>query len=728
MSNKNIELTKLNIFLNAIIDNIPDMIFIKEATSLKFIKLNKAAEDFLGIKIEDMLGKNDYDFFPKEQAAFFIKKDRLVLNSKTVLDIPIEEINSNTLGKIYLHTKKIPLLNEKNEPIYLLGISENITEKIRHDIEILKLNNELEKKVKQRTNQLSEKNKALSKEISDRKAVQKKLSYSILELKLLYEGQKIANEIIDIHEALKKLIHLICSLIRSPVGHAYMLNALGNELESSDIWYIRDEEQTKPLKAAIERRTVKLGVGLPGRVWDSGCPEWVINMQQEMGCHNGKTCSELNIYSAVGFPIVANGKVVAVCELLLEEKKEDTTLLQLFQILAKQQGNALEKRIIQEKLEASEARNRLLLQSSAEGIYGVNQYGISTFVNQAAARIMGYSIDELLGSPMHQLIHHSFPDGSTYPVEICPIYSALRDGKIHRITEEVMWRKDGIPVPVEYVSSPVYKNDKIVGAVVVFKDITERKKTEGKFRDFTRDLKRSNQDLDDFAYTLSHDLKSPLRAIERLANWISEDCTDKLDGKSKENLAILRKRVTRMSNFIDGLLPYARVGRTDFDICVVDTKELLKEIINTLSPSITFIFKYAENLPCFETAKIQLSQVFSNLISNSMKHHHRKTGVIEIGSHNKGDFYEFYVSDDGPGIEPGYYKKIFQIFQTLKSKDDFESTGIGLSIVKKIVEHHGGRVWVESIIEKGATFHFTWPKRLHVESNTPPQDNTENPG
>ena len=223
-------------------------------------------------------------------------------------------------------------------------------------------------------------------------------------------------------------------------------------------------------------------------------------------------------------------------------------------------------------------------------------------------------------------------------------------------------------------------------------------------------LIKSNQELEQFAYIASHDLKAPLRAVDRLSTWILEDCEDKLDGQSKENLALLKRRVNRMSNLVDGILQYSRAGRVDVNIAIVDIKALLQEVIDTLNPSQQFTIQYTGNFPSFWTSKIPLSQVFSNLISNSMKHHHLERGVIEIGVREVGEFYEFYVADDGPGIAPEYFETIFQIFQTLRSKDEVESTGVGLSIVKRIVEYHGGEVNVESSEGKGAVFRFTWPK------------------
>lgn len=223
-------------------------------------------------------------------------------------------------------------------------------------------------------------------------------------------------------------------------------------------------------------------------------------------------------------------------------------------------------------------------------------------------------------------------------------------------------------------------------------------------------LIKSNRELEQFAYIVSHDLKAPLRGIKHLASWIVEDCKDKLDDESKRHLELLSQRTRLMSDLIDGILQYSRAGRVDLEVSDVDTKALLAEVIDTLNPSKKFVITVAKNLPVFKTVGIILSQVFSNLISNSIKHHQSDAGIIELGVHDMGPYYKFFVADDGPGIDPKYFETIFDIFQTLQSKDESDSTGIGLTIVKKLVESQGGTVTLESAEGKGCTFYFTWPK------------------
>lgn len=221
-------------------------------------------------------------------------------------------------------------------------------------------------------------------------------------------------------------------------------------------------------------------------------------------------------------------------------------------------------------------------------------------------------------------------------------------------------------------------------------------------------LEERNQELDRFTYIVSHDLKAPLRGIDNLSVWIEEDLKDKLDADTSKNMSLLRNRVQRMNNFIDGLLKYSRVGERQETKVTVDVEQLLQEIIDSLAPSRSFKIAIQGKMPVLQTEALPLQQVFSNLISNSIKHHHRDDGKITISAVEQEKYYQFSVADDGLGIAPEDQTKIFAIFQTLAAKDTKENTGIGLSIVKKIVENQGGKVWLESELNQGSTFYFTW--------------------
>ena len=227
-----------------------------------------------------------------------------------------------------------------------------------------------------------------------------------------------------------------------------------------------------------------------------------------------------------------------------------------------------------------------------------------------------------------------------------------------------------------------------------------------------RQLENRNQELDQFAYVVSHDLKAPLRGIESASRWIEEDMgPDQLPPHIREFLALMRQRVHRMENLITGILSLARVGRGAQTQQTVFVRTLLREVVDTLNPPAGFRVELPFFLPTLTTDVVQLQQVFTNLLSNALKYHERpETGVVIIGCDDAGEFYRFSVTDNGPGIAPEYHDRNFVIFQTLTERDTRESTGVGLAIVKKIVERQGGHIQVQSAEGQGAAFLFTWPK------------------
>ncbi|HYG35169.1 MAG TPA: ATP-binding protein, partial [Clostridia bacterium] len=240
-------------------------------------------------------------------------------------------------------------------------------------------------------------------------------------------------------------------------------------------------------------------------------------------------------------------------------------------------------------------------------------------------------------------------------------------------------------------------------------DVTARKRAEEAVR-------AANRELNDFATIVSHDLKSPLRGVATLAKWMQSDYADKLDEEGRENLADIVKRVSRMDRMIDGILQYSRLGRTDEKSESVALAELVSTVVEDLHPPEHVHIQVASGLPVLQGEPVRLRQLFQNLIANAIKYGDKPRTEIQVGWADAGGEWQFSVADNGPGIEQRHFERIFKMFQTLAPKDKTDSTGVGLALVKRIVDRAGGRVWVESCLGVGSTFYFTWPKRPKIEA------------
>jgi len=243
-------------------------------------------------------------------------------------------------------------------------------------------------------------------------------------------------------------------------------------------------------------------------------------------------------------------------------------------------------------------------------------------------------------------------------------------------------------------------------------EVIDRKQAEARQAELLKQLRKTNNELKDFAYVVSHDLKAPLRGVKVLVDWILSDYSDKFDEEGKEQIQLLIGRVNRMHNLIDGILQYSRIGRVSEDTVEVDLKEFIPDLIDTIAPPDHVNIAVENELPSLWGEPTRIGQVFQNLLSNAVKYMDKPEGRIRVGCVEDGDYWRFSVSDNGPGIPEQYHEQIFKLFQTLAPHDGYESTGIGLTLVKKIVEMYGGRVWLTSEVGRGTTFWFTYPKHL----------------
>jgi PAS domain S-box-containing protein len=326
------------------------------------------------------------------------------------------------------------------------------------------------------------------------------------------------------------------------------------------------------------------------------------------------------------------------------------------------------------------------------------------FANRAFRKANRVSAAPVDGQPVETLLSAEENDNGRAAFMEC-----LNEGR--RVYREGPSAVPGAPVRYcRYVYEPVRDADgRVLGVCVTVVDLTDIKNAEAALRDSHNDLQRSNRDLEQFAYVASHDLKAPLRSIEVLVSWLSEDLADYHQGDVQENIGLLKSRTARLNRLLDDLLAYSRAGRRVGEICTVDTAELVDGIWAMIAPPEGFELRIGGDLPTLTTFRGPLDQVLRNLISNAVKHHPGPAGCITVSADPQDGHYVFSVADDGAGIPEEYRDRIYQMFQTLQPRDDVEGSGMGLAIVSRVVEWQGGKIWHEPIATgTGTAFKFEW--------------------
>ena len=363
---------------------------------------------------------------------------------------------------------------------------------------------------------------------------------------------------------------------------------------------------------------------------------------------------------------------------------------------------------------SSENRFARVVEASPVALLLVGGDGRVELANRQAVSMFGYDRAELQGMPLELLMPERFRGPH---VGLRQRFMTSMSARLMGEGRELFGlRRDGTEFPLEISLNPadLDGNPKVLAGIV---DITTRRQIEAEKEQQRLELARSNADLEEFAYVASHDLKAPLRGISHLVQWISEDIGTTASAETLDNLGMLRARVTRLQLLLDGLLAYSRVGHTHTDVEAVDVAEVVEDVVALLAPPPGFTVGCEGEMPRLHTHRTPLRVVLENLISNALKHHDRSEGRITISMRMTDGVAKFRVSDDGPGIPERFHDRIFLIFQTLASRDDVESSGIGLAIVKKKVQAHGGQIRVESAPPaRGTSFVFTWREAVGREA------------
>lgn len=373
----------------------------------------------------------------------------------------------------------------------------------------------------------------------------------------------------------------------------------------------------------------------------------------------------------------------------------------------------LERRRLETELAEVSRQNRLILEHAADGMLALDEQGRTIFANPAVQRLTGWALADLEGRHHHDLVHHSHTDGSPYQVVDCPIHQTLSDGISRRVEEDVFWRKDGSCFPVELSVSPWHENGQR-GAVVVFRDITQRKAVQERNRQLLVELQRSNTELETFAYAISHDLQAPLRTVGGYVTLARRALQGKMDDNTDEFMVFAEQGAKRMAAMIAALLDYARFGIHGDPPRPVAVAEVVRNVLVDLAATISETggaVVVDDDLPQVMADPTQLTSVLQNLIGNGLKYGGGpgRPPEVRVAGGMRGERAVISVSDNGPGIPADQREALFGLFTRGGIHDGIDGLGMGLAICKRIVTRLGGTIHAEDAPGGGACFVVSLP-------------------
>jgi PAS domain S-box-containing protein len=372
----------------------------------------------------------------------------------------------------------------------------------------------------------------------------------------------------------------------------------------------------------------------------------------------------------------------------------------VYDITAKKELATL--REAEEALRQSEKKWRSLAENIPDGIFAVGKDGRIQFLNHLKT---GADPESMIGTSIYEFMPLDQQEVMRESIEC-----AFKTGKVGQF--EIDWQgAHGAETIWKTRVVPVREGEQIVSVNLISTDITNRRKAERRQDELLEHIESINCELKDFTNIISHDLEIPQPGIQALANRVLDDYADKLDKKGKEQLDLLLNRVSRMYIMIDGILKYSRIGYLEEQKVKINLNELIPQVIEMVSAPDNITIEVENELPVINSEPTHITEIFQNLLSNAVKYMDKPHGQIKISCVEEDIFWKFSVTDNGPGIAQEHFNSIFRMFETLSSQDKFESIGIGLSLVKKIIETYAGTIWIESKLGQGTTFFFTLPKK-----------------
>lgn len=536
-------------------------------------------------------------------------------------------------------------------------------------------------------------------DVTDRQEFEERLRQERAVVELLQSIATRANQAEDVEEALAFALERICRHTGWPLGHVYLPSDGGDRLVSSGIFYVEDPDRFEDFRRATERTEIPRGSPLPGRVLETGDPHWIPDVTEVSTFLRSRGSADIGVRAAFAFPVLVGDEPVGVLEFFSDSSEApDGDLLEVMAHIGTQLGRVIERHRARRTLREREQRFRRIFENTTVGFYRTTPDGEIVYANPALAEMLRYD-------DVEELVETNLLEGGLADPEDREDWREAIEEQGEFSGREAVWkRRDGSTIHVRESARVVRDDD---GDVICYEgtveDMTEIHRTR-------RALEESNEELEQFAYVVSHDLKTPLQGIQRLVDWIADDLGDDLSKEGRRHLGMLQERSERMAEMISGVLELSRVGRTEGLAETVDAAEIVDEVRRELDPPDGFEIRIDGDLPRVPAPRVRLRQILANLVDNAIEHHDDETGTVTVSARRLDDgLVEFAVADDGPGIPERFEDRVFDLFETLTPKESSAGTGVGLALVKKIVESHGGEVSLETAEGEGTTVRFTWP-------------------
>lgn len=664
--------------LRLVIDLVPQAIFAKTSDS-RYLFANRACAEFNGLIPERIVGHRTSEVFTERaQWESFERDDREVIESGRRIFVAEEFLTDHHGHTRILETTNIPFRAPKTGERALLGICVDITERKRDEEEA----------------------------------------------RLLQSFALAVSAADTLEGTFKTVLTEVCRTTGWPVGEAWVPDKDGARLEP--MLHLGLEGERGEVFAWTSSRTkLAAGEGLPGRAWATKQLCWMPDVTLEPGFVRTDAARATGVRMGVAVPVLAGESVVAVLAFFDQQaRSEDPHALRLLRAITTRLGTIIERRQAEDAIEESNERFQIAARATNDAVWDWDVRTDEIWWNPGMEELFGYRLENGRSGAGWRVerIHPADNERVTQTLARC-----IRSEGGNLWTAEYRFRAaEGNYMDV-YDRGYVVRNTagqavRMIGAMM---DITTRKRAEAEIRQLndeleqrvaqrTAELQAANREMESFSYSVSHDLRAPLRAIDGYSLILLEDYAPQLDDEGRRVLGVVRSEAQRMGQLVDELLAFSRLGRQALHHSAVDMTALARAAFGEVTPSTTAsreITWTLEDLPVAAGDPTLLRQVWTNLLSNALKFTREKTtSVIEVSGTREDGEDIYRVRDNGAGFDMQYANKLFGVFQRLHTEDEFEGTGVGLAITQRIIEKHGGRIWAEGRPNEGATFHFALPQ------------------